>query len=113
MIGASKHQLYQIRLRARSGRDSGRLITGAPIIIFLAYDLWYRTFTDKKPYHHPKSWPIGLYVYVLLYQASSVMLNSYSFLMSLLYGYAVLASYFGSLAAYGYYQYKHKRWAKI
>jgi hypothetical protein len=96
-----------------SGRDSGRLITGIPIIIFLAYDLWYRTFTDKKPYHHPEHWPIGLYAYVLLYQISGIMLNGYSFLISLLYGYIVLASYFGSLAAYGYYQYKHKREVKI
>ncbi len=96
-----------------SGRDSGRLITSIPIIIFLAYDLWYRTFTDKKPYHHPKHWPIGLYAYLLLYQLSGIMLNGYSFMISLLYGYIVLASYFGSLAAYGYYQYKHKREVKI
>ena len=92
-----------------SGRDSGRLITGIPIIIFLAYDLWYRTITDKKPYHHPTHWPLGLYAYVLLYQVSGIMLNGYSFMVSLLYGYIVLASYFGSLVAYGYYQYKHKR----
>ena len=92
-----------------NARDYGRLITGIPIIIFLVYDLWYRTITDKKPYHHPERWPIGLYVYLLLYQLSSIMLNGYSFLISLLYGYIVLASYFGSLAAYGYYQYKHKR----
>jgi len=96
-----------------SGRDSGRLITGIPIIVFLAYDLWYRTITDKKPYHHPKHWPIGLYAYVLLYQVSGIMLNGYSFLISLLYGYIVLTSYFGSLAAYSYYQYKHKREVKI
>ena len=96
-----------------SGRDSGRLITGIPIIVFLAYDLWYRTLTDKKPYHHPKQWPIGLYAYVLLYQVSGIMLNGYSFLISLLYGYIVLASYFGSLVAYSYYQYKHKRAVKL
>ena len=92
-----------------SGRDSSRLITGIPIIIFLAYDLWYRTITDKKPYHHPTHWPLGFYAYVLLYQVSGIMLNGYSFMVSLLYGYIVLASYFGSLVAYGYYQYKHKR----
>ena len=95
-----------------SGRDSGRLITGIPIIIFLAYDVWYRTITDKKPYHHPKHWPIRLYAYVLLYQVSGIMLNGYSFVISLLYGYIVLASYFGSLAAYVYYQYKHKKEVK-
>jgi len=96
-----------------SGRDSGRLITGIPIIIFLAYDLWYRTITDKKSYHHPTHWPLGLYAYVLLYQVSGIMLNGYSFMVSLLYGYIVLASYFGSLVAYGYYQYTHKREVKI
>ena len=96
-----------------NGRDSGRLITGIPIIIFLIYDLWYRTITNKKPYHHPENWPMGLYVYVLLYQLSGIMLNGYSFMISLLYGYIVLASYFCSLIAYGYYQYQHKRELKI
>lgn len=95
-----------------SGRDSGRLITGIPIIIFLVYDLWYRTVTGKKPYHHPERWPLDLYAYVLLYQVSGIMLNGYSFLISLLYGYIVLVSYFGSLAAYGYYQYKYKKKAR-
>lgn len=92
-----------------TAKNSGRLITGIPIIIFLAYDLWYRAITDKKPYHHPKNWPIGLYAYVLLYQISGIMLNGYSFLVSLIYGYIVLTSYFGSLVAYGYYQYKYKK----
>jgi len=36
------------------GNDSGRLLAGLPIIIYLAYDLWYRLLTKKKPYHHPK-----------------------------------------------------------
>jgi len=91
------------------GRGSGRVITGLPILVFLGYDLWYRTVTGKKPYHHPDRWPVGLYVYVLLYQVSGIMLNGYSFLVALVYGYLVLASYFGSLAAYGYYQYRYKR----
>ncbi|MCW4041868.1 MAG: MFS transporter [Candidatus Bathyarchaeota archaeon] len=43
---------------------------------------------------------------------SGIMLNGYSFLISLLYGYIVLVSYFGSVVAYGYYQYKHKRKVK-
>ncbi len=92
-----------------SGSDSGRLITGLPIIIFLVYDLWYRTVTNKKPYHHPEVWPLSLYVYVLLYHVSGIMLNGYSFMISLQYGYIVLTSYFGSLMAYGYYQYKYKK----
>ena len=95
-----------------NGRDYSLLITGFPVIIFLAYDLWYRTLTNRKPYHHPKRWPIGLYVYLLLYQASGIMLNGYSFLVSLFYGYIVLISYFCSIGAYGYYQYKHNRSVK-
>lgn len=91
------------------GRNSGRLITSIPVILFLIYDLLYRTVTGKKPYHHPDRWPIGLYVYVLLYHLAGIMLNGYSFLVSLLYGYIVLTSYFGSLVAYGYYQYKYKK----
>ena len=31
------------------GSDFGRLIVGLPIIIYLVYDLWYRTITRKKP----------------------------------------------------------------
>jgi hypothetical protein len=52
-------------------------------------------------------------MHVLLYQVSGIMLNGYSFAISLLCGYIVLASYFGSLAAYGYYQYKHKKRGKL
>lgn len=48
------------------GNDSGRLLAGLPIIIYLAYDLWYRAITRKKPYHHPDRWPPGLVVYLLL-----------------------------------------------
>ncbi len=92
-----------------NGRDSGRLITSAPVILFLIFDLLYRTITKKKPYHHPERWPTGLYVYVLLYQIGSIMLNGYAFLVSLLYGYVVLASYLGSLAAYGYYRHEYKK----
>jgi len=30
------------------GNDSGRLLAGLPIIIYLVYDLWYRLLTRKK-----------------------------------------------------------------
>lgn len=31
------------------GNDSGRLLIGLPVIIYLFYDLWYRLITRKKP----------------------------------------------------------------
>ena len=91
------------------GRDIGRLITGMPVIVFLVYDLMYRTVTRKKPYHHPERWPLGLYAYVLLYQLSSIIMNGYAFMVSRLHGYIVLTSFFGNLAAYFYYQHKYKK----
>ena len=91
------------------GRDIGRLITGMPVIVFLVYDLMYRTVTRKKPYHHPERWPLGLYAYVLVYQLSSIMMNGYAFMVSRLHGYIVLTSFFGNLAAYFYYQHKYKK----
>jgi len=91
------------------GSDIGRLITGMPVILFIVYDLWYRTLTKKKPFHHPDRWPIGLKVYLILFNIGSILLNGYAFLVSLLYGYLVLASYFSVYAAFGYYQYTHKK----
>jgi hypothetical protein len=64
------------------GNDSGRLLAGLPIIIFLAYDLWYRLLTRKKPYHHPKRWPLGLIVYLALLFMGSIGLNWYGYLIS-------------------------------
>jgi len=57
------------------GNDSSRLLAGLPIIIYLVYDLWYRLLTQKKPYHHPDRWPIGLVVYLLLLFIGSIGLN--------------------------------------
>jgi len=89
--------------------DTSRLITGIPIVVFLVYDLWYRLLSRKKPLHHPERWPMGLYIYLLLLQFSSIMLNWYAFLISQSAGNLVLVSYFGMLAAFGYYQYLHKK----
>ena len=89
--------------------DWGRLITVFPTIMFLAYDLWYRTATERKPHHHPEHWSIGLYVYLILYLVGGIMLNGYAFLVSLVYGFIVLFSYYGSLIAYGYYQYSYRK----
>jgi hypothetical protein len=96
-------------LNLLNNSDWGRLITVFPTIIFLAYDLWYRTVTKKKPHHHPEHWSLGLYVYLILYLIGGIMLNGYAFLVSQLYGFIVLSSYYGSLIAYGYYQYSHKK----
>jgi len=91
------------------GSDIGRLITGMPVILFIGYDLWYRTLTKEKPTHHPDCWPIGLKVYLILFNIGSILLTGYAFLVSLLYGYLVLACYFSVLAAFGYYQSTYKR----
>ncbi len=94
-------------LNVLNGSDAGRIITSFPIIIFLAFDLWYRTIKREKPYHHPDRWPLSLYAYLILYELSGIMLSGYAFIVSRLDGYVVLASYIGSIAAYGYYQYKY------
>ena len=57
------------------GNDSGRLVVGLPIIMYLVYDLWYRLITRKKPHHHPDRWPIGLIIYLLLLFIGSIGLN--------------------------------------
>ncbi len=67
--------LWMLNVVNRS--DACRLITSSPIIIFLAFDLWYRTITKEKPYHHPEKWPRSLAVYVILYQVGAIMLNGY------------------------------------
>jgi len=95
------------------GSDIGRLITGMPVILFIGYDLWYRTLTKEKPTHHPDRWPIGLKVYIILFNIGSILLNGYAFLVSLLHGYLVLACYFSVLAAFGYYQYTYKKKIQI
>jgi hypothetical protein len=91
-------------------RDVGLLITGGPIILFLVYDLWYRTLTKGKSRHHPEGrWPMGLYIYLVLYLIGSMLLVGYAFLVSLNLGFLVLTTFYLSLSSYGYYQYRHKR----
>ena len=91
------------------GNDSGRLLAGLPIIIYLAYDLWYRLITRKKPYHHPDRWPIGLIVYVLLLLIASIGLNWYGYLMSPFFGNVLVIAFFVMMSSYGYYQYSHNK----
>jgi hypothetical protein len=91
------------------GNDSGRLLTGLPIIIYLAYDLWYRLLTKKKPYHHPKRWPPGLIVYLTLLFIGSIGLNWYGYLISRLYGIMLVIAFFTMMSSYGYYQHMHSK----
>ena len=93
------------------GNDSGRLLAGLPIIIYLVYDLWYRLITRKKPYHHPERWPPSLIVYLLLLFIGSIGLNWYGYLASKLYGNMLVMAFFVMMSSYGYYQrsYKKKR----
>ncbi len=96
-----------------SGADSSLLIAGAPIILFLGYDLWYRGIAKRKPRHHPEKWPRELVVYLLLYHLGGITLNGYSFLVSLSNGYVALASYFAALGSYFFYQYRYKRMRRV
>lgn len=91
------------------GNDSGRLLTGLPIIIYLVYDLWYRLLTRKKPLHHPKRWPPGLVIYLLLLFMGSIGLNWYGYLMSKFYGNMLVIAFFIMMSSYGYYQYSHSK----
>ena len=91
------------------GNNSGRLIAGLPIIIYLVYDLWYRLLTRKKPLHHPKRWPLGLVIYLLLLFMGSIGLNWYGYLMSQIYGNMLVAVFFIMMSSYGYYQYSHNK----
>ena len=92
--------------------NSGRLITGLPIIIYLVYDLWYRAITRKKPYHHPDRWPVGLVVYVLLLFTGSIALNWYGYLVSDLHGRMLVIAFFIMMSSFCYYQYMYNKGKK-
>lgn len=94
------------------GKDSGRLLAGLPILVYLAYDLWYRAITQRKPYHHPTRWPPGLVVYVILLFAGSIGLNWYGYLVSELYGSVLVIGFFVMMASFGYYRYRYNRGRK-
>ena len=91
------------------GNDSGRLLAGLPIIIYLAYDLWYRLIAQKKPYHHPDRWPPGLIAYLLLLFMGSIGLNWYGYLMSKFYGNMLVIAFFIMMSSYSYYQYSYNK----
>ena len=89
--------------------NSGRLITGLPIIIYLVYDLWYRAITKKKPYHHPDRWPVGLIVYLVLLFVGSIGLNWYGYLVSDFDGDILVVAFFVMMSSFGYYQYRYNK----
>ncbi len=91
------------------GSDFGRLMVELPIILYLFYDLWYRLITQKKPYHHPKRWPIGLAVYLLLLFIGAIGLNWYGYLVSNFFGNVLVVCFFIMMGSYGYYQYRHNK----
>jgi hypothetical protein len=95
------------------GNDSGRPLAGLPIIIYLVYDLWYRLITQKKPYHHPERWPVGLVVYLLLLLISSIGLNWYGYLISQFYGNLLVIAFFIMMSSYSYYQYAYNKRKKV
>jgi hypothetical protein len=95
------------------GNDSGRQLAGLPIIIYLVYDLWYRLIGQKKPYHHPERWPVGLVVYLLLLLIGSIGLNWYGYLISQFYGNLLVVAFFIMMSAYGYYQNAYNRRKKV
>ena len=95
------------------GNNSGRLVVELPIIIYLVYDLWYRLITQKKPYHHPERWPIGLIIYLLLLFIGSISLNWYGYLVSNFYGNMLVISFFIMMSSYGYYQYRYNKRKKL
>jgi len=91
------------------GSGSGRLIVELPVIIYLLYDLWYRLISQKKPYHHPKRWPIGLAVYLLLLFIGAFGLNWYGYLVSNFFGNILVVCFFIMISSYGYYQYRYNK----
>lgn len=91
------------------GNDSGRLLAGLPIIIYLIYDLWYREISGKKLYHHPDSWPPGLVLYILLLLVGSIGLNWYGYLISRFIGNMLVLAFFIMMTAFSYYQYRYKK----
>jgi hypothetical protein len=96
-----------LTLNLLSGRDTARLMTLLPIIIYITYDLWYRLITRKKPVHHPKKWPKELVIYLLLLMAGSIGLNWYGYLISKFYGNILVVAFFVMMSFFGYYQYRY------
>ena len=92
-----------------NGAGMARMVVLMPVVVYLVYDLWYRLLTRKKPVHHPKKWPPGLVVYLLLMQAGAFGLNWYGYLVSKMHGQVLVACYFMMLGCFGFYQGMHTK----
>ena len=99
-------------LNLLNGWDFSRLGMSIAIVIFLLYDLWYRTLTKEKPRHHPEKWPTKLIIYTILLHLGSITINGYGFLISREIGLTVLTTYFLSLFAFTFYQFRFKKQRK-
>ena len=91
------------------GAEIPRIVVLLPIVIFLVYDLWYRLLSKKKPVHHPKKWPAGLVVYIVLLQIGVIGMNWYGYLISKQHGYLLVACYFVMLGCFGFYQGRYSK----
>ena len=90
-------------------KQVNKAVTLIPLLFYLAYDLWYRVVTEKKPLHHPEKWPKGLIIYVILLYAGSIGLNWYGFLVSEQTGMTLVAGFFVMMTSYSLYQFRHNR----
>ena len=89
--------------------DRGRIVSMAPIIVFLLYDFWYRLITRRKPVHHPDRWPVGLVVYLVFLFVGCIGLNWYGFLVSDFRGNVLVASFFVMMGSFGDYQVQYRK----
>ncbi|MHA1991157.1 MAG: hypothetical protein ACW981_19325 [Candidatus Hodarchaeales archaeon] len=96
-------------LNILNNSDVGRIGTIIPMLIFLAYDFWYRQFSKRKPTHHPDKMPKELILYIILFYFAGMAIVGYAFLVSQEYGYLVLIVFMLSIVGYFYYQISHNR----
>ena len=87
------------------GNDSGRLLSGLPIVGYLFYDFWYRLIPRKDSNHHPKLWLPGLVIYLSLLFLGSMGLIWYGYIMSNFYGNMLVAAFFIMMSSFGYFQF--------
>lgn len=93
--------------------DTGRIGTIIPIILYIAYDFWYRQATRQKPKHHPNQWPKELILYLILFYFGGMAITGYSFIVSRENGLFVLTVFMLSIVAYFYYQISYNKRKKL
>lgn len=93
--------------------DTGRIGTLIPIVVYIAYDIWYRQLTKRKPTHHPDKMPKELILYIVLFYFGGMAITGYAFIVSKEYGLLVLIIFMLSIGAYFYYQITYNRKKKL